>query len=159
MSRTFAAAVAAFLLTIPVARAAPAPASPSTAVALARFTIPKEIWKQTTDAIGAQVEQMASSSATAQGREQAPNAEALAGFMNDLITYDELIDLCASIFTKHYTTEELEQLLAFYRTPLGQKMIRLQPEIMQDVNGQMTVLIQKRMPALLEKLQHPTKKP
>jgi hypothetical protein len=58
----------------------------------------------------------------------------------------------AGLLVKHYTEGELKELLAFYKTPLGQKAIRIMPEVMQDVNGQMMVLMQQRLPAMMERL-------
>lgn len=44
------------------------------------------------------------------------------------------------------------ELLAFYKTPLGQKSIRIMPEVAQDVNGLMMAVMQQRMPAVMERL-------
>ena len=40
-----------------------------------------------------------------------------------------LIDLTVPVYQKHFTAQDLDGLLAFYRSPLGQKMIRVTPLI------------------------------
>lgn len=45
---------------------------------------------------------------------------------------DELIDLIIPIYSKHYTQEELNGLVAFYESPLGQKVTAELPQIAQE---------------------------
>jgi uncharacterized protein len=45
---------------------------------------------------------------------------------------DELNDMIAGVYDRHFSTEELRQLLAFYETPLGRKLLASQPSIMQE---------------------------
>jgi uncharacterized protein len=45
---------------------------------------------------------------------------------------DSLIELIIPIYAKYYTLEDLEQLIAFYQTPLGQKMLQVQGPIAQE---------------------------
>jgi uncharacterized protein len=44
----------------------------------------------------------------------------------------EMVDLLVPIYTKYYTDAELMQLLAFYKSPIGQKVIEKLPLISQD---------------------------
>ncbi|HWI90419.1 MAG TPA: DUF2059 domain-containing protein [Flavisolibacter sp.] len=48
------------------------------------------------------------------------------------LSMDELIDLVAPIYAKYYTDDELVQLTAFYRSPLGQKLTDKLPVITQE---------------------------
>ncbi len=68
-------------------------------------------------------------------------------------SYPEMLDFQAGVIAKHYTLEEQRQLLAFYRSPIGQKSIRIQPEILQDTMGWMQSILQQRMPAAMEQMQ------
>ena len=52
-------------------------------------------------------------------------------FMAKVDTND-LVELAVPIYAKHFTHDEIKQLLAFYRTPLGQKMIATLPTIIQE---------------------------
>ncbi len=44
----------------------------------------------------------------------------------------ELVDLIVPIYARHFTPTEIEELLAFYRTPLGQKLVAKQPAIAHE---------------------------
>jgi len=44
----------------------------------------------------------------------------------------ELGALLIPIYDRHFTADELRQLLAFYRTPIGQKLLAEQPAITRD---------------------------
>lgn len=44
----------------------------------------------------------------------------------------ELVDLIVPIYARHFTRAEIEELLAFYRTPLGQKLVAKQPAIIHE---------------------------
>lgn len=44
----------------------------------------------------------------------------------------ELINMTVPIYAKYFTHDEIKQLLAFYRTPLGQKVIGTLPAVMQE---------------------------
>jgi uncharacterized protein len=46
----------------------------------------------------------------------------------------ELLDECAVVYARHFTVEELNELAAFYATPLGQKLIKTQPQLLVDLN-------------------------
>ncbi len=45
---------------------------------------------------------------------------------------DKLVELCIPSYEKHFTHDEIRELLKFYETPLGKKMISVQPQIMQE---------------------------
>lgn len=44
----------------------------------------------------------------------------------------DLIDLIVPIYTKHLAEEDLDALIAFYKTPTGQRFIAKQPVITQE---------------------------
>ena len=48
------------------------------------------------------------------------------------ISIDELVDLLVPIYAKYYSDEELVQLTAFYRSPLGQKFTDKLPAITHE---------------------------
>jgi len=52
--------------------------------------------------------------------------------MSKEVTGKELIELVIPIYSKYYTDEELVNLIAFYKSPLGQKVIQKLPLISQD---------------------------
>ena len=46
----------------------------------------------------------------------------------------ELLDSCAEVYARHFTTEELTALTEFYGTPLGQKLIASQSALILELN-------------------------
>ena len=44
----------------------------------------------------------------------------------------ELRDLMAAIWARYFTVAELDQLIAFYKSDIGQKVVSLQPRLFQD---------------------------
>jgi uncharacterized protein len=45
---------------------------------------------------------------------------------------DELVDASARIYASHFTEAELKQILAFYQSPLGKKMIAEEPKALEE---------------------------
>ena len=52
-------------------------------------------------------------------------------FRNE-VNAKELTDLVVPIYAKHFSHDEIKQLIAFYNTPIGKKLVALQPQIMQE---------------------------
>jgi hypothetical protein len=152
--RLAAIALATALLLPAVTPAAePRGAREDAAVALSRFVLSEEAWAKMNAGTTAQLQQYIEATLRQSG------AEVPAGFsarfsaeFAKMISYQETIDLQAGLLVKHYTAAEIQGLLAFYKTPLGQKVIRTMPEVSQDVNGQILALVQQRLPALLERM-------
>ncbi|OSM03982.1 DUF2059 domain-containing protein [Magnetofaba australis] len=53
--------------------------------------------------------------------------------------YDDFLTMATGLMTKHYTPNEMREIVAFLKTPTGAKMIRTAPVMMQEgaVMGQM----------------------
>ena len=45
---------------------------------------------------------------------------------------NELVDRMVPVYSKHFTLEELEQLAAFYRSPLGKKLTSETPVLLKE---------------------------
>jgi hypothetical protein len=41
---------------------------------------------------------------------------------------------CAAVYAKHFGADELNQLIAFYQSPLGQKLVQAQPQIILEMS-------------------------
>jgi hypothetical protein len=54
----------------------------------------------------------------------------LLGSMNARM--DELVGQMASVYARNFTPDEMRQLTAFYRSPLGQKLLEKMPTVMQE---------------------------
>lgn len=72
-------------------------------------------------------------------RERVPNAtpqqlEALRGMFDEVtkMPLDEMINAVISIYQRHLTKTDVEELIRFYSSPVGQKLLREQPQIMRE---------------------------
>lgn len=65
-----------------------------------------------------------------QGDQQVPD-KFWTDFMSE-VDPNELVEMCVPSYEKHFTHAEIRELLAFYETPLGKKLIKTQPVIMQE---------------------------
>ena len=45
---------------------------------------------------------------------------------------NEFIEMVIPIYERHFTHDEIEQLIAFYESPIGKKMIKVQPQIVTE---------------------------
>jgi uncharacterized protein len=73
--------------------------------------------------------------AVVQGRPQVEkDFDALAPALLDSMTArtSELVELIALIYARNFTTEEMREMMAFYRTSLGQKLLQKMPAISQE---------------------------
>jgi len=48
------------------------------------------------------------------------------------ISIHEIIELSVPIYMRHFDEEELAELVAFYKSPIGRKMIERMPQVMQE---------------------------
>lgn len=106
---------------------------PPLAVRVAREFLTPEFWGQYVDATVA--EYAAKYRATAEARGATADAglePALRDFYVKALPYEEVLDLEASLLQKHFTEAELQELLRFYRTPVGRKMLEKMPEVHRD---------------------------
>lgn len=64
------------------------------------------------------------------------------------LDYDAMMnEVSAAIFDKYYSLEEIKDLTAFYRTPTGQKSLKIMPTVFAE---SMAAVQQKILPKLLE---------
>lgn len=57
------------------------------------------------------------------------------------------------VYHKYYTHEEIQQLLDFYRTPLGRKHAKLTPQVLKEGIGRSKNWVETAIPRLRQKLQ------
>lgn len=46
--------------------------------------------------------------------------------------FDDLLEMLIPIYDKYYTNEDLEGIIAFYSTPLGQKLLKNSPDVLRE---------------------------
>ncbi len=64
----------------------------------------------------------------------------------------ELLDSAANIYAANFTVGELKQILAFYQSDIGQKMVDRQPTILAQQNQVAQGVVRRRMPDIETKL-------
>jgi uncharacterized protein len=65
---------------------------------------------------------------------------------------DDVQKTTIQIYARHFTVEDLDQLSAFYRSPIGKKMLTKMPVIMQESMQVTMQQLQRRLPAIQEEL-------
>jgi hypothetical protein len=69
--------------------------------------------------------------------------------MKDLLAWEKLEPLYVRVYQKTFTQQELDGMLAFYKTPVGGAMIAKMPAVMQNTMEEM----QSMMGPVMEKMQ------
>ncbi|HYS83010.1 MAG TPA: DUF2059 domain-containing protein [Anaeromyxobacteraceae bacterium] len=123
-----------------------------TAADIARLLVPKETW-----AAG-----MAQLAENVQGRFQSHPGSQLQyppdfpakvrGELEAALPYADLVGIHAQGLSAAYTEPELKDLLAFYRSPLGQKWLKVSPGLSEKVSSETQQRMEKQMPAVMERL-------
>ena len=53
----------------------------------------------------------------------------------ELFNVDEIIERLIPVYDKHYSEEELREIIQFYESPVGQKIFKVTPQIMKESIG------------------------
>jgi uncharacterized protein len=70
------------------------------------------------------------------------------------LNYNEMIDeISMLIYDKYFTLEEIKDLVAFYKTPTGQKTLRTMTPLMTDTMRMMSERLLPKIPVVLDELQ------
>jgi hypothetical protein len=73
----------------------------------------------------------------------------LAGFMRELLDWNKLEPMYVRIYQKTFTQQEVDGMIAFYKTPPGQAVINKMPAAMQNTMNEM----QTMMGPVMQKIQ------
>jgi uncharacterized protein len=68
------------------------------------------------------------------------------------ISFDELIDAIVPVYQRHLSKSDIDNILAFYASAAGQKLLREQPAIMRESMEVAGAVEQKKMDSVLKKL-------
>jgi hypothetical protein len=58
--------------------------------------------------------------------------EAVSTIMNDPKLIDDMIAEIVPLYARHFTVQEIRQLAAFYKTPVGAKLLTTMPQVMTE---------------------------
>ncbi|HMF91947.1 MAG TPA: DUF2059 domain-containing protein [Candidatus Angelobacter sp.] len=93
-------------------------------------------------------------------REKVPNPTpkqlaALRGMFDDIVdtmSMDDMIDAIIPIYQRHLTKTDIDELIRFYSSPVGQKLLHEQPQIIQESMQAGAAVEQKRMDEIKAKI-------
>jgi uncharacterized protein len=137
------------------AEAAPKPQ----ALELARVVVPQAEWSRGMDLIAQDAVARMQSHPGSRLELPADFAARARGEVDKVLPYAELIAMHARELSARYSEQELSELLAFYKTPLGQKALAVMPVVSERVGEQSQRRFEKAMPEVMQRLAHSLKKP
>lgn len=76
----------------------------------------------------------------------------MAEFMNDPSLVDEMMAQAVPIYARNFTADEIRQIAAFYRTPVGAKMLAAMPKLASESMQASQKLMIERMQVVMHKL-------
>lgn len=84
-----------------------------------------------------------------QNPDLAPYEDVFRSWYRSLFASREFEDEITTLYARHFNDAEIEGLIAFYASPLGQKMVVTMPELTRDVAESSTRLVQKHSGQLM----------
>ena len=66
---------------------------------------------------------------------------------------DELVDLMIPVYERHFTHDEIRELIRVYESPIGKTLVRKQPLLMQDAMGVGEAWGKRKAEEIVRKLQ------
>jgi len=75
------------------------------------------------------------------------------------LDYGAMIDeIAIGVYDKNYTLEEIKDLIAFYKSPTGQKSLKLMPTIMRETMQAVQERLIPKIPVIIRELQEEDRK-
>ncbi len=93
-------------------------------------------------------------------RERVPNptrkqldalSEMLDSVMGDM-PMDEMVEAAVTVYRRHLSKSDVEEMIRFYASPVGQKLLREQPQMIQESMKAGVAIQQKRMDQIMAKI-------
>ena len=124
---------------------AQAASSESVAMQLSRLVLSKDSYQS-------MIKQVMASMMAASGQPTDAKTQAkLEAVMLEALPYDEMLQFNAKVYGSRFKDSELQDIIAFYKTPTGVKLVKELPNISGDVGALVGKLIPQRLPALMKK--------
>jgi hypothetical protein len=73
----------------------------------------------------------------------------MAGIMKEELSWAKMKDLYVQVYRETFSQEEIDGLIAFYQTPVGQSFVRKQPELTKRTMA----ILQQRMAPMMQRIQ------
>jgi hypothetical protein len=118
------------------------------AAELAAVMLPRDAYRQTIHQMAQGLIQGAQSSGQTLPPDFANKIEAVVA---EAVPYDEQIRFTADVYAKRFSEAEINEMLRFYRTPTGTKLVKELPGITQDLGTKLGSLLPERLPQIMKK--------
>lgn len=143
----------------PAAAEKPLPPASKAGTELARVLATKESWNQGVDGLSKMVQSQfsghpGSSLSLPPGFDKKVRAEVEA-----VLPYEALVDIHARQLSAAYTEPELNELLAHYRSPVGQKWLKTMPEVSQKIAMETQRQVDPKLGEVMKRLAKDVKPP
>jgi len=117
----------------------------SPAMKLSRLTMSKENYTAT-------IRQMMQGMLSAAGQPpDAKTAQKFEAVLNEALPYEEMLSFNAKVYSERFKDNEIQDIINFYKTPTGAKLVHELPSISGEVGQMVGKLIPQRLPALMKK--------
>jgi hypothetical protein len=121
-------------------------------VEMVEAQMPREQFEQMISATETQMLAQLKAQAEENNSEIGPGeVERLKRAITGLVSYDEMVGWLADMYSAHFTVDEIHQIRDFYRTPVGQKLVTLQPQLMQENMQKMFTIAAQRFPEAMKR--------
>jgi len=118
-------------------------------------SIPANIRKTTTMAVNAdaRLDPAAKKARLAEMERRLPAASAaIRTLFQDPAVTDEILAAMVPVYARHYTVEEIRQLSAFYKTPVGHKSLVVMPQLMAESMAVSNQVLGPRLHKMMQSL-------
>ncbi len=140
--------------------AAPAPVAVSPkATELARVMVPREDWSRFMEGMTKETQRQMQSHPGSKLTFPADFEGKVRAEIEKVLPYDDLIAMHATELSAAYTEQELTDLIAFQKSPLGQKYRTVSPQEGDKVVAQSQQRFAERMPGVMQRLAAGLKQP
>jgi len=160
MKRIFPALTACLVLALTGAAQQSPSDAPATKEDIERYlevTHSRETMKQIMDVMAKSVRDVAHDQCSKDRANLPPDAEERMNKRTDemLKTFpiDEILQAMIPVYQKHWTKGDVDNLIAFYSTPTGQKMLKEMPQTMAEAMQAMRPVMQKHMEGMRQQVE------
>ena len=67
---------------------------------------------------------------------------------------DSYLDMMVPAYQRHFTKSEVDQIIAFYSSPAGQKFVNEQPALLQEIFPKVLPMIQQHMQEVMKEMNY-----
>lgn len=127
---------------------AQARSSDELALSLSKLMLTDEMYSQMLDQMSAGIAQ---SMTVAGGKLPRDFAEKMAKVVREALPRNDMLQFNAQVYGSRFSDAELQQIIDFYKTPTGSKILREMPSVMHEVMLKVGQLMPQRLPALMKK--------